>query len=390
MAEKDASLIAGLDAQARLIAAEFASAECREVAPDIVQPADMFLDRLGENIRQRAYVFTDPDGVELCLRPDLTLPVARLYLARHPEADKPVRYWYRGPAFRYQPVERPGVTREFEQMGVEFFGDHDQVSADAAILHLATAAVTAAGLKRFTLKLGDLDLFRALADALDMPGGWRSKIQNSFWRPQAFRGLLAELSAAPAERHKEIGALLDEFAAAPGDDAETRLMPLLNERGLEAIGLRSVAEIAGRLEALAHDRREPALPAEQVAAIKDYLKISGPPARALDQVKGLAERYGLDMAAALDRFARRIDEAGRRGVGLDQAEFSAEFGRNLEYYTGLVFQIETETRGSAGQIAGGGRYDGLIEAIGAPCAVPAVGLAVNTERLLQATGEAAS
>ena len=48
------------------------------VAPSYLQPADLFLDRMGEAIRGRTYVFTDLDGAELCLRPDLTLPVCRL------------------------------------------------------------------------------------------------------------------------------------------------------------------------------------------------------------------------------------------------------------------------------------------------------------------------
>ena len=125
MAEKDASLIAGLDAQARLIAAEFTAAGCREVAPDIVQPADIFLDRLRENMRQRAYVFTDLAGEELCLRPDLTVPVSRLYLERHPDAKEQARYCYNGPAFRFQPLG-PSAThpREFRQAGIDNINHH--------------------------------------------------------------------------------------------------------------------------------------------------------------------------------------------------------------------------------------------------------------------------
>ena len=58
-----------------------------QVAPSIIQPADILLDQIGEAIRGRTYVFTDLAGDELCLRPDLTVPVSRLYLERHPRAD---------------------------------------------------------------------------------------------------------------------------------------------------------------------------------------------------------------------------------------------------------------------------------------------------------------
>ena len=61
---------------------------------------------------------------------------------------------------------------------------------------------------------------------------------------------------------------------------------------------------------------------------------------------------------------------------------NAEFGRNLEYYSGLVFQIETSGLNDA--IAGGGRYDGLLADLGAPREVPAIGSAIHTERLLAA------
>ena len=65
--------------------------------------------------------------------------------------------------------------------------------------------------------------------------------------------------------------------------------------------------------------------------------------------------------------------------------FGAGFGRHFEYYTGMVFQIEIEGAGMAGQIAGGGRYDGLIRALsGGKRDVPAVGAAIHTERLLGA------
>ena len=59
------------------------------MAPTFIQPADIFLDRIGEALRNRTYVFTDPDGRELCLRPDLTIPSARIYLERNPDADAP-------------------------------------------------------------------------------------------------------------------------------------------------------------------------------------------------------------------------------------------------------------------------------------------------------------
>ena len=60
----------------------FEAAGCERVEPSVLQPADVFLDRSGEDIRRRLYMFTDPGGTELCLRPDLTIPTCRLFLER--------------------------------------------------------------------------------------------------------------------------------------------------------------------------------------------------------------------------------------------------------------------------------------------------------------------
>src|SRR6185295_9216829 len=103
MAAESARSFEALEAQATTLLDSFRRAGYEQVAPSILQPADIFLDQIGEEIRSRTYVFTDLAGDELCLRPDLTVPVSRLYLERHPDAKAEARYCYNGPAFRFQP-----------------------------------------------------------------------------------------------------------------------------------------------------------------------------------------------------------------------------------------------------------------------------------------------
>ncbi len=103
MAAETAKQFDALEAQAQLLMSVFAKAGHEAVAPAIIQPADVFLDVIGEALRARTYVFSDPDGAELCLRPDLTVPTCRLHLARYAKHETPARYCYNGPAFRYQP-----------------------------------------------------------------------------------------------------------------------------------------------------------------------------------------------------------------------------------------------------------------------------------------------
>src|SRR5437667_6235790 len=80
--------------------ASYERAGYTRVAPAILQPAEPFLDLSGEDIRRRMYLVADPaGGDELCLRPDLTIPAARDYLAS-PQAGRPATYCYLGPVFR--------------------------------------------------------------------------------------------------------------------------------------------------------------------------------------------------------------------------------------------------------------------------------------------------
>ena len=151
---------------------------------------------VGESLRARTYVFTDPDGEELCLRPDLTVPTCRLHLERHADGDMPARYCYSGSAFRYQPAGADRAhPREFRQAGIESFAAPDREQDDAAVLALIVEALRDAGLGAVQLRLGDLGLFNALIDALAMPERWRRRLKHQFWRPEAFRAELARLTS---------------------------------------------------------------------------------------------------------------------------------------------------------------------------------------------------
>jgi ATP phosphoribosyltransferase regulatory subunit len=388
MAAESAKEFEALEAQAAALLDTFRRAGYEQVAPSIIQPADIFLDRIGEQLRSRTYVFTDLAGEELCLRPDLTVPVTRLYLERHPRADAPARYCYNGPAFRFQPrAGRHGQPREFRQAGIECYGEPDREGADVEVVLLAVEAARRAGLKDFRLRFGDIALFYALFDALALPERWRLKLSHYFWRPQAFHALLARLSRG--ERPNGNGAAdrsAEEIVGLSAEQAEERVAAYLEENGLPLSGNRTLAEITARLLDHAADLRADPLPREVAAVIDTYLAVSGAPKEAAERIGALARGAGIDLDAPLDAYARRFARIEENGTSLGNAVFAAEFGRDLEYYSGLVFQIEAPGREEA--IGGGGRYDGLLASLGAPREVPAIGSAIHTERLLAAVRRA--
>src|SRR5581483_11107109 len=386
MAAESAKEFEALEAQAATLLDVFKRAGYEQVAPSIIQPADVFLDQIGEQVRGRTYVFTDLAGDELCLRPDLTVPVSRLYLERHPDAGTEARYCYNGPAFRFfADRSNRAHPREFRQAGIECFGVKDRESADVEVVLLAVEAVRAAGLKDFRLKFGDIALFYAFIDALALPERWRLKLRHYFWRPPVFHALLARL--ARGERPDADSPASQLARTLDRDDpegSEERVARYLKEQGLPLEGNRTLSEITARLLDLAGDLGAAPL-RKEVATVIDYcLAVSAPPKEAVSRVAMIAKGAGIEIDGALDALIRRFERLAKASIDLPRATFATEFGRSLEYYSGLVLQIEVGDEREPSQIAGGGRYDGLLTNIGAPREVPAIGSAIHTERLLAA------
>src|SRR6202795_3528672 len=181
----------GSAAWADALLLSFAQAGYLRSEPAILQPAEPFLDLSGEDIRKSLYLTTDPGGEELCLRPDLTIPVARDYLASG-RAGQPAGFSYLGPVFRY----RGGRPSEFLQGGIESFRRQGRAAAVAEILALARGAASAFGLTEVEIRTGDMALFIALIDALDLYPVWRRRLIKGFNRKVSLEQDLEGLTPA--------------------------------------------------------------------------------------------------------------------------------------------------------------------------------------------------
>ncbi len=388
MRAETAQRFEALETLAAKLRALFTKAGYEPVAPAILQPADILLDCSGEALRARTYVFTDLDGTELCLRPDITVPTARLYLERHPTAYEEARYCYSGPTFRYSPARSARKNkgkavrpREFRQMGLELYAMHDRLAAETEIFKLTIDGVELAGLSDYQIKIGDLALFSAFLDAIEMPDRWRARLRHHFWRPELFHKLLRELS----EGNKNKEELLEQLPPLDPKDPISAMLVVsrfIGKKNIPLFGNRTLEEITLRLLDKQLDRDEQRLSSEHVQLIEDYLDINGPPRAAVARINDLTDKAGISIDKALRKFEKRLDLFKERGIDLKTTEFSAEFGRDFEYYTGFVFQIEAPDSAQIGPVAGGGRYDKLLQKLGASEKVKAVGCAIHTERLL--------
>lgn len=380
LAAQDSETLRAREALAASVRGGFEKEGYAPVSAPALQPANIFLDMSGEDIRRRMYVFTDPAGEELCLRPELTIPVCRLYLQEGGGAKKLCSV---GPVYRYQ---QRGSTklREFTQAGLECLGAEDAEAADAEVMSLAARALADAGLKQYEVAMGDLALFDALVDALDLPPGWRSRLKRHFWRPDYFRELLDRLAKGDAgEETGDRQALISAIAGLDDAQAKDVIEDVLKLAGIAPVGGRTVEEVAERLIEQA-ELASSSVPKAAAKLISDFLAVSGTPRDSIAHIRALARNAGVSIEPAIERFERRLDLTAKAGVDLSRTHFATGFGRNMAYYTGFVFEFRVAALGQDAMICGGGRYDGLLSALGSEGPVPAVGCAVGIERLLAA------
>jgi ATP phosphoribosyltransferase regulatory subunit len=380
-----------LEEQAREIMAVFTGDGYEAVAPAIIQPADIFLDVIGEELRGRTYVFTDQEGSELCLRPDLTVPTCRLHWQRHSRGDAQAKYCYNGPAFRFQPNGGDKAhPREFRQAGIEHFGASARDKAESEVVGTILKAIQQSNVAEFDFRCGDLGLFTALLGAIDMPERWRDRLKSQFWRPTAFREELRRLVTSPASSTEGLPqVLLDKIDPRNVDKSEAVLETYLHDHGIELIGARSIADITRNVMNMVEDGTSEALPQSVAELIESYLDVRAPARAAGARLRDLMQGAKIDISGALDVYQRRLQRMTDAGIDISKLMFSAEFGRKLEYYTGFVFEITVPSLGPQSPIAGGGRYDKLMRAVGSTVDVPAMGAMIHTERLLSVVGNEA-
>jgi len=367
------------DAHAQKLVASYVRAGYVQIDPPILQPAEPFLDLSGEDIRRRLFLTNDPNGSELCLRPDLTIPVSRAYL-QSARAGETAGFCYLGSVFRH----REGAAAEFVPAGIEPSGRPDKAAADAEMLALGLEATALYGLTAPQIRIGAVGLFSAFVAALDLAPAWKRRLVKDFNRKSTLAHDLDRLALAAASRPPEYQGVLAALAGSDPNAAHHLVADLLSIAGIEAVGGRSVDEIAERFLEQSALGAGPRLPRETRALIERFLSVRADPDEAASELRALAADAGISLEAALDLFETRTGFLAARGVDVRALEFATAFGRGFDYYTGFVFELHDAR--AKGPLVAGGRYDGLLTRLGAGEPIAAVGFAASIEELAACAG----
>jgi len=272
----------------------------------------------GDAIKDQIYYFKDKSDRELGLRFDLTVPLARV-VANNPQLPKPFKRYCIGRVWRYEEI-RKDRFREFWQCDVDTVGSNS-MEADTEILAIVVESLEELGFKKFCVKLNNRKILSGLI----------------------------ELIKVPEEKKYEVFRSIDKIIKFGEDTVKKEL------------------ENAGLTE-------------EQIDKLLKLIKIEGSPEKVLKDGEKLLKdtKIGLD---GLNELKEIVDSSKSYGF-TDKIVIDFSLARGLDYYTGPIFEIVDTSGKNIGSLAGGGRYDKLIELFGGK-PTSATGLSLGIERIIE-------
>ncbi len=277
---------------------------------------DMLRIKSGEDVLNQVYAFKDKSERELALRFEHTASTVRV-VATHRELQMPFKRYIIGPTWRY---ERPSETRfrEFLQADVDVFGVESSI-ADAEVISAVVEAFSRLGFEGFTIYLNDRRVLRSIVELAGIPP------ENSL---DAIRAV---------DKIKKIGrdGVIEELRGiSPHEMASMKLL--------------------------------------------DMIGLKGEPLEVIDSAKEMLKEYpeGVKGCEALEDLIKYADAFGF----VEYIEVDLSLARGLDYYTGPIFEVFAKGYEEYSSLAGGGRYDEIVELFGGE-PTPATGISFGVDRV---------
>tara|TARA_A100000164_G_scaffold165711_1_gene146968 strand:- start:71 stop:1117 length:1047 start_codon:yes stop_codon:yes gene_type:complete len=323
--------------------------------PSVIE-TNHIVQRSGENFRKFIFSFIDQNGNELCLRPDLTIASCLRYLENNLKGKEKI--FYSGQAYRKSHNKKDSIIRN--QIGFEIIGSKNEKNDDKEIINTSIKSLQNLKYSAGTLTIGNVEIFNLLISKLDIPKRWKLRLSRHFWREDYFNDLLKRL-----ETNSDVDPTIVEVD-------KRRYLKMLKDDQSKVVAGRSIKEILKRFDHKIKDPRRTNKGKNVSKIIKDFLRIKCPINKAAGELNIFFKKYKINLAVDQGYFPLSQNKVSKLNV-----IFSTSFGRQLEYYSGMVFRIDIKLNLKIKNVINGGRYDHLISDLGSKKEVPAVGAALN-------------
>ena len=323
--------------------------------PSVIE-ANHIVQRSGESFRKFIFSFTDQGGNELCLRPDLTIVSCLRYLENNLKGKEKI--FYNGQAYRKSENKKDSIVRN--QVGFEIIGSRNEKNDDKEIINTSLKSLKNFNYSSGEITIGNVEIFNLLISKLDIPKRWKLRLARHFWREDYFNDLLKRL-----ETNSDVDPTIVEID-------KKRYFRMLKDDQSTIIANRTINEILSRFDKKIKDQRRPSKGRNISKIIKEFLKIKCPINIAAKVLNKFFKKYKINLLVDQRYFPISKNKINKLNV-----TFSAAFGRQLEYYTGMVFKIDIKSKSKIINCCNGGRYDKLISDLGSKKQTPAVGAALN-------------
>ena len=323
--------------------------------PSVIE-TNHIVQRSGESFRKFIFSFIDQTGNELCLRPDLTIASCLRYLENNLKGKEKI--FYSGQAYRKSQNKKDSIIRN--QVGFEIIGSKDEKNDDKEIINTSLKSLKNLKYSTGTLTIGNVEIFNLLISKLDIPKRWKLRLTRHFWREDYFSDLLKRL-----ETNSDVDPTIVEVD-------KRRYLKMLKDDQSSIVAGRTLKEILERFDKKIKDPRRASKGRNTSKIIKEFLKIKCPINKAAKELNKFFKKHRINLFVDQKYFPMSKNKISKLNV-----IFSTAFGRQLEYYTGIVFKIDITSKSKIINCCNGGRYDKLISDLGSKKQVPAVGAALN-------------
>ena len=323
--------------------------------PSVIE-TNHIVQRSGESFRKFIFSFTDQTGNELCLRPDLTIASCLRYLENNLKRKEKI--FYSGQAYRKTQNKKNSIIRD--QVGFEIIGSQNEKNDDKEIINTSLKSLKNFKYSSGTITIGNVEIFNLLISKLDIPKRWKLRLSRHFWREDYFNDLLKRL-----ETNSDVDPTIVEVD-------KRRYLKMLKDDQSSSVANRTFKEILERFDKKIKDPRRASKGRNISKAIKEFLSIKCPINKAAYELNKFFKKNKINLIVDQKYFPISKNKISKLNV-----VFSTAFGRQLEYYTGMVFKIDIKFKSKVVNCCNGGRYDKLISDLGSKKQTPAVGAAFN-------------